>query len=221
MADQQGGAPAPADDEERPRRRRPIAWWWWAAVAGIAVVLVAVLLFGGGDDDEGSSVAASSDSGGQQSGEASPASASDASSDGGTGSTASSDGDDPGDRPAIEGVWEFIVAVTQTSGDCAGEETEQASVQNIRIRHRDGGGYAVTGFGSNPDDEWTGGWDGDRFVFNGERDEDGGRTVASFTMHFDEGGALVGYEDWSWSDAEGNCPTGKSDVEAYFYGPLN
>ena len=31
----------------------------------------------------------------------------------------------------------------------------------------------------------------------------------------------TGDEDWSWSDPDGECPSGKSEVDAYSYAPLN
>jgi len=214
-----GGVSAPEPEEEKKRRRRPIAWWWWAVGGGalIAAILVVVMLTGDDADDAGDpnervqapTPGATTTSGGSTATEAPTASDS-----GGT----SSNGD--ADAPDIEGVWEFIVNVTETSGVCAGEEDEPAGIDNVTIRRLDDGTYSVSGLGTTPASAWTGRWDGDQFVFNGEREEDGGTTVAEFFITFNDG-MLRGTEDWSWSDADGDCPTGKSDVEAFFYAPLS
>jgi hypothetical protein len=204
--------PPPPPPEERKRRRRAIARWWFAG-AGLAVVLIAVLLLGGGDDDDG---------GAPTDADASPdptagATTASAATGGTSEAAATSDAEVP---PAIEGIWEFIVDVTEAHGVCEGEDAEEPSIDNVTIRRVDDGAYVVTGLGSGPDDEWEGGWDGDRFVFHGDRDEDDGVTVAEFSMAFDESGALTGVEQWTWSDDDSECPDGRSDVEAYFNGPL-
>jgi len=201
----------PEPNPEERKRRRGLAWWWFALAALAVGAIAFVLLSGGGDDDGQPADASSADS---TAAATSAASVSEATSE----PIATSDA---GVSPTIEGIWEFIVNVTDASGACEGEEAEEPSVDNVSIRRRDDGGYAVTGLGSTPDDEWQGGWDGDRFVFHGERDEDDGVTVAEFTMAFDETGALVGVEEWTWSDNDGDCPDGRSEVEAYYDGPLS
>lgn len=214
----EGDTPTPPSEEEPKRRRRPIAWWWWAAGGGalIAALLVVVMLAGDDADDaadpnervQAPTPGATTTSGGSTATEAPTAT-----------DPGGSSSDRDADVPDIEGVWEFIVNVTATSGVCAGEEDEPPGIDNVTIRHLDDGTYSVSGLGTTPDSEWSGRWDGDQFVFNGERVEDGGTTVAEFFISFQDG-ALRGTEDWSWSDADGECPTGKSDVEAFFYSPL-
>jgi hypothetical protein len=214
----EGDTAAPQSEDEDKRRRRPIAWWWWAVGGGalIAAILVVVMLAGDDADDQAApnervqapTPGATNTSGGSTATEAPTASDS---------SGTASDPD--ADAPDIEGVWEFIVNVTETSGVCAGEEDESPGIDNVTIRRLDDGSYSVSGLGTTPDSEWTGRWDGDKFVFSGEREEDGGTTVAEFTMTFEDS-VFAGIEDWSWSDADGECPTGKSEVEAFFYSPL-
>ena len=220
-----GDAPVPEDEEEKKRRRRPIAWWWWA-VGGGAVALILIVVLFSGDDDGGldpnervQAPTAIAGSGGSSGGTGSGGGAS------ATDTPAPTDDDgsssDGGEVPDIEGVWEFIVDVTETSGVCAGEEDESPQIENVTIRRQADGTYEVTGLEGESGIAWRGGWDGDEFVFNGERDEDGGITVAEFTITYNDG-MLRGTEDWSWSSAaEGECPTGKSDVEAFFYAPLS
>ena len=197
-----------------------IAWWWWAGGAGLIAVVVLAILLSGGGDDEGDSAPAGTD------GEAAATSTATDSSSGGGSTAATGPADTGGDAtngeapPSVEGIWEFIVSVTATSGVCAGEEDEAPGIDNVRIWQRSDGTYAVAGLGSTAEDEWDGHWEDGDFVFSGERDEDGGTTVAAFRMHFTDDGALIGDEDWSWSDNDGDCPTGASEVEAYYYGPL-
>ena len=214
----QGDGVGAQEDEERRRRRRAIAWWWWLvgglAVAAIAVLLLLALGGGNGDDDGtagGDSVAAT----------ATPIfSGADATTAVTTAVSGEAASAAAGERD-IEGVWEFIVDVTETNGACAGEENEDPGIDNVTIRRVGDNSYTVTGLGTTAEDEWTGRWDGDDFIFNGEREEDGGITVARFVIGFDDSGALTGAEDWTWSGSEGTCPDGKSTVEAFFYAPLN
>lgn len=216
MADD-GATTSDPEEEEKRRRRRPIAWWWWAGGAGLVAAVVAALLLSGGGDDGDEGVPAS-DNGGSQS----VATATPAPSDGTAASAPSATDAGPAVRPGIEGIWEFIVKVTETSGACAGEEDEEPGIDNVTIRRADDGTYSVTGLGSTPDSEWAGWWEDDSFIFAGQRDEDGGVTDARFQMTMTEDGAFHGTEEWSWSSAsEGECPDGASDVEAYFYSPLN
>ncbi len=214
----EGGTPAPGseDEEERKRRRRPIAWWWWVAGGGgVLVVVLALLLSVGGDDDaddpDGRVQAPTAESTAAPGGStATPAAAATQPS----GDAAASDG-----PPDIEGVWEFIVDVTETSGVCAGEEDEPPGIENVTIRRQPDGTYAVTGLEGEAGIPWRGGWDRNEFIINGEREEDGGTTVAEFTLTFEDG-AFRGTERWGWSGAEGECPSGRSEVEGFFYAPL-
>ena len=213
MAQDGGPRSKPEAPEDRRRSRRAVGWWWWVIGGGVLLLLVAALLVNLGGADEESD-------GGTAAAPTSPASGTETAA--GSSPTSTADAATPiaDDRPDIEGVWEFIVDVTETDGVCAGEEDETPGIDNITIRRVDGNTYAVTGFGSTPDDEWSGGWDGDDFIFSGERDEDEGRTEARFIMRFTDGGALVGEEDWSWRGASGTCSDGKSTVDAFFYAPL-
>ena len=224
-----GATPNPdPEDEERRRRRRPIAWWWWAGGAGLAVLILAAIAFsvaGGGDGADGDDRAfAPAANGSQQSSGGSAAATSTAAP---AGTAAGRDGGDSGasagdgERPSIEGIWEFIVDVTEANGACAGEEDEPLSIDSVTIRRLPGGNYSVSGLGTNPDDAWNGDWQGDQFVFNGERAEDDGLTTATFFMRFEDGGALRGSEEWIWDSRDGSCSDGKSSVEAFFFAPLD
>lgn len=224
----EGGTPAPGseDEEERKRRRRPIAWWWWLAGGGGALVVVLALLLSiGGDDDaddpEGRVQAPTAESTAAPGGSTGGGSTAD-----GSTATPAAEGTQPagnaaasGEQPDIEGVWEFIVDVTEASGACAGEEDEAPEITNVTIRRSPSGTYEITGLEGEGGIPWRGGWDGDEFLIIGDRAEDGGTTEAEFALRFVDG-ALVGTEDWGWSDGSSSCPGGKSEVEAFFYSPL-
>lgn len=213
----EGGIPAPQseDGEQNKRGRRAVAWWWWAAGGGalIVVILAVVMLAGDDADDAG-------DPNPRVQALTAETTASTGGSSSGGGTTATGTPISEGERPDIEGIWEFVVNVTAASGVCEGEEDEAPGTGNVTIRRLDDGSYEVSGLGSTPGSAWNGWWEDDDFVFQGERDEDGGVTAAKFRMHFEDG-VFAGEEDWSWSDPNGDCPNGKSEVDAYFYGPLS
>ena len=107
----------------------------------------------------------------------------------------------------VSGVWNFDIVV----GDNCGPEPPYSRTVTIT---QTGAALKVTGIGD-PGEVWVGSIDADTVTFGGDREEDKGITVATFTMTVDATGLKMGgSEDWSWTDGSSSCPNGISDVEA-------
>lgn len=113
----------------------------------------------------------------------------------------------------VSGEWTFMIDVTETRGACAGEENEPVGQETVTIS-QDGDILTVTGL-NGTDPPWQGQIVDNTVTFQGERDEDGGRTVAFFALTVDDDGTrLTGIEEWTWSGPGGNCPDSLSTVTA-------
>lgn len=113
----------------------------------------------------------------------------------------------------ISGTWTFLIDVTEATGACDGEEGDRVDPDTVTIA-QEGNVLTVTGL-NGEDPAWVGEILGNDVIFNGERNEDSGRTIASFIMTVDDAATVMsGIEEWTWSGPGGSCPGSLSEVSA-------
>ncbi len=119
------------------------------------------------------------------------------------------------EAPTVAGVWAVAVDVTVATGGCRGEEEEEFEPDPVTIT-QEGDTLTVTGLGYPKDTHtWEGKIDGNVVTFGGTRQEDEGKTIATFTMEVDFGSmTMAGREDWTWEGPGGSCPDSESVVTA-------
>jgi len=191
-------------DEEKKRRRRFVFW----ILFGAAILLVVVLLFvfSGGEEDAPAAAPPTSTAAPTTTAPTTPASTSAPTTQPASTTTEAGPID-------VSGVWTFLIDVTEAKGTCSGEEDEKVEPNEVTIR-QDGVTLTVTGL-NNTDPPWQGEIVANSVTFAGERDEDGGRTIAAFTLTVDDAAAtLAGIEVWSWSGPGGGCADARSEVSA-------
>ena len=113
----------------------------------------------------------------------------------------------------ISGTWTFLIDVAEATGACDGEEGDRVDPDTVTIA-QEGNVLTVTGL-NGEDPAWVGEILGNDVIFNGERNEDSGRTIASFIMTVDDAATVMsGIEEWTWSGPGGSCPGSLSEVSA-------
>jgi len=125
----------------------------------------------------------------------------------------------------VVGTWSFTIDVTDTSGECAGEEADRSDPNDPdpytweATITESGGSIGVVGLGD-PGETWKGTLNGNRVEFSGDR-TDGGPgeiTEANFSLTVAaDGKTMTGSESWRWDDTGRSgleCPLGLSGVVA-------
>ena len=225
MGDEDAGAdsyaataqPPTSDEEQEEKKKRRFLWLWFAAAFLLLLLLFVVCT--GDDEDEPVSLAvtttttrvpAPAPTGAPTLPAPAPATTSAPATT--TQAPAATTTTEPGPID-VSGVWTFIIDVTKTGGACAGEEDEPVDPKTVTIK-QEGDVLTVTGL-NGTDPPWQGQIVDNTVTFAGERDEDRGRTVASFTLTVDEATMqLTGIEEWTWSGPGGTCPGSLSEVSA-------
>jgi hypothetical protein len=118
--------------------------------------------------------------------------------------------------PNLNGVWAFVIKVTEANGVCAGEAGNSSSRQ-ITIT-QSGRNVTLSGFLGNPANQLTGDITLDAGLWivkvSGSYPEDGGTTTTSHRLVVKNTSDISGDEDWEWSGPGGTCPGGKASVTA-------
>lgn len=219
-----GARAASAGEEDRERNRRLLLWLWLLLAIVILIVLFAVCA--GGEDDVALPASPATTTtvavpvstpapteAPQSSATPEPAPEVTAAPQATTTSSAPAPTTTEVPLLDISGIWTFFVDVTETGGACAGEQNEPVAAEPVTIV-QDGDVLTVTGLNGN-DPPWQGRIEENLVTFSGERNEDDGRTVASFVLTVsDDGKQLSGIEEWTWSGPGGSCNDSLSEVSA-------
>jgi hypothetical protein len=217
--------PPPSDEEEKKRRRvlsdeeekkrRRVLLWFWLAAAILLLILLFVVCSGGGDDEPQAAAPTTTTTPATTRAPAvapaitpaptqPPPPAASTRPPAPTTTEPAATTTEPGPID-VGGVWTFIIDVTETGGACAGEENEPVDPDTVTIQQV-GAVLTVTGL-NGEDPPWGGEIVDHQVTFAGERDEDGGRTIARFILTVDDDATqLTGIEEWTWSGPGGSCP---------------
>jgi hypothetical protein len=118
--------------------------------------------------------------------------------------------------PNLNGVWAFVIKVTEANGVCSGE-AGSSSGRQIQIT-QSGRNVTLSGFLGIPANQLTGDitFDAGLWIIkvSGSYPEDGGVTTSSHRLVVKNTSDISGDEDWEWTGPGGTCPGGKASVTA-------